>query len=314
MKVLLVTLLCAGAVVFGLLYIQSASVLYFNPLASTGTTTKNENVAREVVPSPGTSESVKMESAKPEKVKDVVSNTRSGLRTGMTWQIQFASAPKAGEIITEMVDLDCEGTDAATVTELKNKGVYVVGYIDVGSWEEWRNDAADFPAIVRGAAYEGWPGEEWLDVRRIDVLAPILRKRIAMCAEKGFNGIDPDNINGFENPTGFPLTAKDQLAFNIWLAQEIHAHGMQIGLKNDTDQVAELFPYYDFAVTESCAKENWCDRYSPFVNASKPVFSIEYTEAMTESEFAATCSVWKPKGYSLVLKHRNLDSWSRSCN
>ena len=62
-----------------------------------------------------------------------------------------------------------------------------------------------------GKQYEGFPEERWLDIRRIDLLAPILRARIDACRAKGFDGVDPDNLNGFENDTGFPLTATDQL-------------------------------------------------------------------------------------------------------
>ena len=37
------------------------------------------------------------------------------------------------------------------------------------------------------------------------------------CCDKGFDGIEPDNIDGFLNNTGFDLTYEDQLAY-IWLA------------------------------------------------------------------------------------------------
>ena len=37
------------------------------------------------------------------------------------------------------------------------------------------------------------------------------------CRDEGFDGIEPDNIDGFLNNTGYDLTYKDQLAY-IWLA------------------------------------------------------------------------------------------------
>ena len=37
------------------------------------------------------------------------------------------------------------------------------------------------------------------------------------CRDKGFDGIKPDNTDGFLNNTGFDLTYEDQLAY-IWLA------------------------------------------------------------------------------------------------
>jgi hypothetical protein len=42
-----------------------------------------------------------------------------------------------------------------------------------GSWENWRPDKDDFPPEILGNHFDGWAGERWLDVRRIDVLGPI---------------------------------------------------------------------------------------------------------------------------------------------
>ncbi len=38
-----------------------------------------------------------------------------------------------------------------------------------------RPGADQFPAEIIGNEYEGWPGEKWLDIRPIDMLALILR-------------------------------------------------------------------------------------------------------------------------------------------
>ena len=36
---------------------------------------------------------------------------------------------------------------------------------------------------------------------------------------------EPDNVDGFANGSGFPLTSSDQLAYNRFLATEAHARG-----------------------------------------------------------------------------------------
>ena len=77
--------------------------------------------------------------------------------------------------------------------------------------ENWRLDAGSFPASVKGGS-NGWPGERWLDIRQLSVLEPIMDKRLAMCAAKGFDAVEPDNMDGWQNRTGFPLTAQDQLS------------------------------------------------------------------------------------------------------
>ena len=44
-----------------------------------------------------------------------------------------------------------------------------------------------------------------------------MEARMDSCRDKGFDGIEPDNIDGFRNDAGFDLTCEDQLAY-IWLA------------------------------------------------------------------------------------------------
>jgi hypothetical protein len=150
-----------------------------------------------------------------------------------------------------------------------------------------------------------------LDVRQIDQLAPIMRARLDACRAKGFDGIEPDNIDGYTNDTGFPLTAQHQLTYNIWLANEAHERGLSIGLKNDPDQVVELLPYFDWALTEDCFDQGWCDQLTPFVNAGKAVFAAEYTDTgMTTTQF---CPQANALNFNGILKHRNLDAWRQAC-
>jgi hypothetical protein len=69
----------------------------------------------------------------------------------------------------------------------------------------------------------------------MDLLESIMEARLDMCKAEGFDGIEPDNVDGFLNDTGFPLTYEDQLRYNIWLADKAHERGLSIGLKNDMD-------------------------------------------------------------------------------
>ncbi len=229
---------------------------------------------------------------------------------GASWQIQFTGPIETG-VEAAIFDLDLFDTGAATVANLHSQGKKVICYISAGSWENWRPDADQFPDIVLGNDYAGWPGEKWLDIRRIDLLAPILRARLDLCAEKGFDGVDPDNLDGYTNNTGFPLTAQDQLKFNRWLAKEAHARGLAIGLKNDPDQVSGLLAYFNWALTESCFGQGWCGMMSPFVNAGKPVFAIEYTDTgITLDDFCPQAAALK---FSAILKNRSLDAYRETC-
>jgi hypothetical protein len=158
----------------------------------------------------------------------------------------------------------------------------VICYLDVGSWESYRPDAGRFPEAVKGNRYEGYPQERWLDIRKIGVLAPILGDRFDRCAGKGFDAVEPDNVNGYTNDTGFSLTAKDQLRFNRWVARQVHRRGMSVALKNDGEQAAALAGDFDFAVVEQCFQYRECGPYAAaFVNAGKAVFEAEYELSAT---------------------------------
>jgi len=233
---------------------------------------------------------------------------------GTSWQWQLTDLPVDSSFEVDVYDIDLFDNDASTVAALHAQGYKLICYISAGSWEDWRPDADRFPASVLGEDYEGWPGERWLDIRQIDLLAPIMRARLDQCASKGFDGIEPDNMDGYANDTGFPLTYQDQLDYNIWLAQEAHARGLSIGLKNDDEQVDDLLPYFDWALTEDCFAEEWCDAMAPFVAAGKAVFAAEYTDEFSVSDFLdQACPQADVLGFSALLKDRDLDAWRRAC-
>ncbi len=100
----------------------------------------------------------------------------------------------------------------------------------------------------------------------MDQLERILSARTALCQQKGFDGIEPDNLDGFQNETGFPISAEDQIAFNRWLAGLAHSYNLSIGLKNDPDQIELLESDFDFLIMEECFQYAWCDNAAPFCN------------------------------------------------
>lgn len=249
---------------------------------------------------------------------NTIEEAQVGARTSAWWQSEVGSTWQwqlEGEINTsfdvDMVDLDLFKTEASVVNALHAQGQFVICYISVGSWEDWRPDAAQFPASVLGKDYEGWPGEKWLDIRQIDLLAPIMLARLEECKVKGFDGIEPDNIDAHTNDTGFPLTYENQLAYNIWLAVEAHERGLSIGLKNNPEQVADLLANFDWAMTEDCFDEDWCEQMLPFISAGKPVFAAEYTDTgITPEEF---CPQSIELGFSAIFKNRELDAYLETC-
>ena len=191
------------------------------------------------------------------------------------WQFQLQGRIDTS-IDAPVYEVDGFDVSARTVRSLQSKGRRVICYFSAGSWENFRPDRNRFPKSVRGRKYDGFPDERWLDISRYRKFAEPLRARIRMCARKGFDGVEADNVAGFQNRTGFSLTAADQLEFNRWLARQAHRNGLSIGLKNDPSQVRKLVRNFDFAVVEQCFQYNECGRFRPFVRAGKAVFSVEY--------------------------------------
>ena len=101
----------------------------------------------------------------------------------------------------------------------------------------------------------------------------------------GFDGIEWDNVDGYTNKTGFPLTYQDQLIYNANLANLAHQLGLSVALKNDVGQVGDLWPYFDYAINEQCQQYNECATLDPFRVAGKPVFQVEYK--LATSKFCA---------------------------
>lgn len=191
-----------------------------------------------------------------------------------SWQWQLT-----GDINTsysvEIYDIDLFDSNTTLIKSLQDDGKKVICYFSAGSYEDWRDDKDDFPPSTLGENMDGWAGEKWLDISNTD-LAPVMRARLDLAVQKGCDGVEPDNMDGYINNTGFPLNADCQLAYNKFIANEAHLRGLSVALKNDLDQIIELEPYYDFAVNEQCSLYNECDLLQPFIDAQKPVLNAEY--------------------------------------
>jgi len=166
--------------------------------------------------------------------------------------------------------------NTAAVSAIHARGGHAICYVDAGTWENWRVDANQFPASVQGAK-NGWPGEKWLDIRQTSILLPIMDARVQKCKQAGFDGVEWDNVDGYSNRTGFPLTANDQLVYDASLANLAHQYGLSVAMKNDVEQVPDLNTYFDYAINEQCQQYNECGNYTTyFVNTGKTVFQVEY--------------------------------------
>lgn len=190
-------------------------------------------------------------------------------------------------------DIDMADNDALLIANLKSAGHTVLCYFSGGTKEDYRDDVAGLPAAVIGNAVGGYPDEHWLDIRA-KAVRDLMVTRLNASQTKGCDGVDPDEVAGYAEDTGFPLTRSDQITYNTFLADQAHQRGMLIALKYAPDLVKDLVGKFDLSVEEQCFQYKDCASYVPFVTAGKAVMAIEYGAS---SE--AKCAKAEQMGFTL---------------
>ena len=231
---------------------------------------------------------------------------------GESYQIQYDGKLDLS-VNADIYDLDVFDTPSSVVTQLHSMNRRVMCYVDVGTWEKWRPDAGKFPKSVLGNPDGHWKGERWLDVRQTAILQPIMARRLDLCKSKGFDGVDPDNLDGFENKTGFPITYAEQLTYDTWVAKAAHARGLTADQKGDNDQVKDLVNVYDFAVVEQCYAQGWCKQFTVYTQQNRLVVDVEYGLSQKRFETKA-CPNTEGFNETAILKKLQLTAWLVTCS
>ena len=177
-------------------------------------------------------------------------------------------------------------------------------------------DKGRFPNALLGKTYGGYPDERWLDVRRIDLLEPIMVARMLRCKRSGFDGVWFDNVDGFTMDTGFEISSSEQLTYNATLANDAHRRGLSAAFNNDPAQARQMVPYFDWVLYEvdrddvrSCFYRPACDTLQPFDEAGKATFVIEYAQ----SRKALFCRTARQRGFNGILKDEDLTAYRFAC-
>ena len=198
--------------------------------------------------------------------------------------------------------------NAAAVAAIHAAGGKAICYLDAGTDEPFRPDHQaylDFDAAcggcLLGRSVAGFAEERWLDIddergQRTFVLGRVAA-RLERCRADGFDAVEFDNVEGYANRTGLPLSQGAQLLFDTALANLAHARGLAVALKNDLEQIPALLPYFDMAIDEQCQEFEECDALTPFVAAGKPVFQVEY-----RSSAAGACPPANAAGRNAIVK------------
>ena len=209
----------------------------------------------------------------------------------------------------KIYDIDLFETTKKQIKELHKRNKKVICYFSAGTYENWRSDKKLFPEEIMGKNLDDWPGEKWIDIRNKKI-KKIIRSRLNQASEKKCDGVEADNVDGYENNTGFKLTYKDQINFNLFIAKEAHKRGLSIGLKNDIDQIDDLEPFFDFIINEQCNEYDECDKLTTFIKNNKPVFIAEYNQkykTKNKDKLNKLCEFSKNNKYKTLVLSRDLD-------
>jgi len=214
---------------------------------------------------------------------EIVTSSSSDMGTGDT---TYLNAPAAAPVV---YDIDGFDNTAADVSALHALGKKVICYVEVGAAENYRPDYGQFAAADLGKTEQGYPDEKYININSSAVLV-IMKARVAMCAQKGFDGIEPDIDDSYTDDTGFTITEAQNVAYLATLSDYAHSLGVAWGLKNGGDGgdpstfVPDMVPHVDFAVVEEPFFLNTIGYFYPALYAAgKAMFVAEYTNDTTSS-------------------------------
>lgn len=196
------------------------------------------------------------------------------------------------------------------VRALHRSGKYSICYVEAGAYQTGFPDESDFAPADYGYGrkrhqMQGYPNEWWFNTAGFAHYVPGRRKtltgaarniaaaidrRIRWCALEGQDAIEPDDLDGYTNPSvtgapggGWHLTKADAAGYERWLAHDAHAHGLAIFQKNDPANAAVDARTFDGMIIEECNYyKDPCagprGDATPYLKRHKPVLNAEYVE------------------------------------
>lgn len=217
-------------------------------------------------------------------------------------------------------NIDVFDTPASSVAELHRRGRKVIGYFSGGTYEDWRPDAHKFRKEDIGKKLDEWEGEKWVQTSS-PAIRHIMIERIELALSKGFDGIDVDNVDGYDHKTGLGLSKDSAVDFIKFLSHEGHSRGLACGLKNASDIIPRVIDDVQWIVQEQCVQYGDEEEYLPFIRKNKPVFHVEYpkgedtesskcnNEKVVTGKQLRKCEKAKELGFSTIIKNIKLDQW-----
>jgi len=205
----------------------------------------------------------------------------------------FKAKLRSVEIVTVELEQmsDVGGTKVAD--HAHSKGVKIICYTSEG-YEDWRDDAAQYPRDAWGKEMADWKGERWGDPRKPSLHA-FLGARMDRCKAMGGDGIELDNMDqdGNVSESGIKITRAENVVAQKKLADLAHSKGLAIMAKNGPQNAVDLAPHFDGVWIEQCNKYSECDDYKAY--KGKPIAMLEYGFTSCSPFAGSVCN--KQSGY-----------------
>ncbi|AIZ45324.1 endo alpha-1,4 polygalactosaminidase [Deinococcus radiopugnans] len=284
-------------------------------MTACGQSVSPRSILPPAVPAPAASPIVGAPGQPPATTKGRAGTIRLPPAGRVSWDWQIGAATDSAVQVTpdvQLIDLDGFTVTAGRVAQLKAQGLYTVCYIDAGSYEPGRPDSARYPDALKIQQDPDWPDEYFLDITDVfkpdSVLAAILTDRMKMCRDKGFDALEPDNLQNDENVRGGRITTQQQLDFNGWIADEAHALGLAVFQKNGPDKILlkdrtgkMMVDKFDGILNEECQQFGECAALAEYVTRGKLALNVEYRRNST-----LDCTLMARLGVNALKKDLNL--------
>ncbi len=241
---------------------------------------------------------------------------------GTTWNYELLNKVNntSAGADAEVWDIDLFNNDETIISSLQSAGKRVLCYFSAGSYENWRPDKDKFHDSDMGKALRGWEGEKWLNTNSANV-RKIMQARLDMAVQKRCDGVEPDNVDAYDNDSGLNLGEPDSVDYVTFLADEAHSRNLSLALKNAGNIVSSVVGIVEYCVQEQCIQFDNCGQFMPFIHANKPVFHVEYPKGDTtnNNKLIATdkkssiCDNSAAAGFSTIIKNMNLDDFIEPC-
>lgn len=216
---------------------------------------------------------------------------------------------------------DVDGIDnpASVVTALHAKGDKVICYIetgDVGNYYSASDEGIPTTYYQQlsvagdlGTKQQGWP-EYYININASSTLSIVEAMISQQCHAKGFDGVETDNDETWQDSTGFNISEANDITYMTSIANYIHSLGMADVLKNcddvgNTSFCNAMYPLVDAVISEQCNQYGTCSDLGNFLG-HKAIFNAEYSTS--PSSF---CPKDNASGINGVYFDVNLDGKTR---